>query len=86
MRKYPQNVTSGAMMLTHKLLKIRSLTAYSSGVGAFPERLLTLAVTAFYLACKDLDLPISTKDAAFFMYAVETMIKDFGRPFRNVST
>jgi hypothetical protein len=86
LRKFPQNVTSGAMMLIHKLLKIRSLTDYSSGGGTMPERLLTLAVTAFYVACKDLDLPISTKDAALLMYAVEQMIRRFGRPVRNIST
>lgn len=86
MKRFPQNIASGAMMLIHKLLKIRSLTDYSSGGGTVPERLLTLVVTAFYLACKDLDLPISTKDAALLMYAVEQMIRSFGRPFRNVST
>jgi hypothetical protein len=66
MINYPQNVASGAMMYIHKLLKTRSLTEYISGAGAIiPERLLTLAVTAFYLASKELNLPISTKYAAF---------------------
>jgi hypothetical protein len=75
------------MMLIHKFLKTMSLTVFCSRAGPIiPERLITLAVTAFYLACKDLDLPISISYAAFQMHAVEQMTKTFGRPNRNFST
>jgi hypothetical protein len=74
MAKYPQNVASGAMMYIHNLLKVKSPTTeyslHSSGgphgiATINPARLLTLAVTAFYLASKNLDLPLSIKTSAF---------------------